>query len=116
MNELKQFMFIFCSQRLKDKSNDIINKSIESDSVKVPLDLGFGYSTDFEVFDKDFVQISVGFNFYCQMTWKEAEQFCNSRIEILKRRRNKIEENIKKIEEHLNLTNEIIFELTKQEK
>ena len=77
--------------------------------------MGCGYSTDFQVFDKDFVQVSIGFGFYCQMTWKETEKFCNSKIEMLKRRRNKISDKILKIEEHLNLTNEIISELSKQQ-
>lgn len=77
--------------------------------------MGCGYSTDFQVFDKDFVQVSIGFGFYCQMTWKETETFCNSRIEMLKRRRHRISDKIVKIEEHLNLTNEIISELSKKQ-
>lgn len=75
--------------------------------------MGSGYSTDFEIFDKDYVQVSVGFGFYCQMTWKEAEKFCETKMEMLKRRQNKIFDKLKKIEEHLNLTNEIISELSK---
>ena len=105
---------ILFSERLKEKSIDLGVKSTDTQSLKIPLDLGEGYSTDFEVFDKEFVLVSVGFGFYCRMTWNESEKFCSSRIEMLQRRKKRISDKIDKIEEHLKLTNEIISELSKQ--
>lgn len=91
-----------------------MNKSENYEPVSIPLDLGAGYSTDFQVFDKDFVLVAVGFGFYCQMTWREAEKFCTSRIGMLERRLKRISGKLDKIEEHLKLTNDIITELSKQ--
>lgn len=96
---------------LKERSSSLRSNSGSIEPVKIPLNLGSGYSAEFKVFDKDFVFVSVGFGFYCQMTWRESEQFCNSRIDILNKKIAKFSEKIRKIEEDLKVFNELIIKL-----
>lgn len=75
--------------------------------------MGSGYAADFEIFDKDFVLVAVGFGFYCQMTWRESQEFCDAKIKVLQRKRSRFSNKLDKIEEHLKLTDEIISQLSK---
>lgn len=95
-------------------SSDCLEINTNETYTKIPLDLGSGYSVDFEVFDRDHILTSVGFGFYCQMTWTEAADFCSKRIEMLTRRRFKFKSKLEKMEEHLKVTEEIITQLSKE--
>lgn len=110
-------IFTFSSKLLGERSRDLQQKNLSIDAptepIKIELDLGAGYSADFEVFDRDFVLVAIGFGFYCQMTWQEAEKFCEAKIRLLAKKRSRMSIKIEKIEEHLKLTNEIISELSK---
>lgn len=94
--------------------NNFYSNSIKTLPIKIPLDLGSGYSVDFEIFDHDQILISVGFGFYCQMTWPETVDFCAKRIEMLARRRIKFGLKLEKMEEHLKVTEEIISHLSNE--
>ena len=76
------------------------------------MNLGAGYSADFEVFDRDFVLVAVGFGFYCQMTWREASEFCDSRVDLLERRKFRFNGKLTKIEEDLKVFNDLITKLS----
>ena len=99
----------FFNNNNNNNPNRLITKTLP---IKIPLDLGFGYSVDFEIFDRDHVLVSVGFGFYCQLTWPEAVDFCAKRIEMLARRRIKFGLKLGKIEEHLKVTEEVISHLS----
>lgn len=102
----------FRSERLKERSRSLSDNSNSTEPVRIPLNLGAGYSANFEVFDRDFVLVAVGFGFYCQMTWKEADKFCAARIDILGRRRLRFDQKMAKIEDDLKVFNELIAKLT----
>lgn len=102
------------SKLLCERAADLqrTNISAPNEPIKIELDLGSGYSADFEVFDKDFVLVAVGFGFYCQMTWLEAEAFCIAKGELLAKKQMRLKGKLDKMEEHLRLTNEIISQLS----
>jgi prefoldin subunit 5 len=79
----------------------------------ISLQLGSGFTADFRVFEREFLLVSVGFGFFCQMRWQEAHSFALSKISFLMRKRKRIEEKLLKVEEHLKLTTEILEELAK---
>ena len=102
---------LYCSLRLIERSSSLSVNSDSSGPVKIPLNLGSGYSADFEVFDRDYVLVAVGFGFYCQMTWKEAVKFCDARVDLLERKRIRFNEKMAKVEEDLKIFNDLITKL-----